>query len=98
MLTVTWRRCCRTRQQAAKNRRCPEASANRSPSVLIPITYSFFARLRKRNQTNVLYLTPAKVYSDLAMTPHAIRGGAPLVVSLLTAWITIAVPPLLNTE
>ena len=39
-----------------------------------------------------------KIYSGLLITPHAIRGGAPLVVSLLTAWITIAVPPLLKTE
>src|SRR5215471_4259625 len=34
-------------------------------------------------------------YSALAITPQAMRGGAPLSVELLTACTTSAVPPLL---
>src|SRR6516162_5213050 len=37
-------------------------------------------------------------YRGLAITPQAIRGGAPLSVELLTACTTSAVPPLLKTE
>src|ERR1700743_1059456 len=36
--------------------------------------------------------------AGLAMTAQAMRGGAALVASLATAWITMAVPPLLKTE
>jgi hypothetical protein len=37
-------------------------------------------------------------YSGLLMTAHAMRGGAVLDAPEATAWITIAVPPLLKTE
>jgi hypothetical protein len=39
-----------------------------------------------------------RYYSGFAMIPHAIRGGALLDAPVATAWITIAVPPLLKTE
>lgn len=39
-----------------------------------------------------------KSYSDLAITPQAIRGGAEPGSLELTAWITMAVPPSLKTE
>jgi len=32
------------------------------------------------------------------MSAQAMRGGAALLASVATAWITIAVPPLLKTE
>src|SRR5262249_36092043 len=34
----------------------------------------------------------------LVMRAQAMRGGAALLASVATAWITIAVPPLLKTE
>lgn len=37
-------------------------------------------------------------YSGLVITAQAIRGGAALDAPDATAWMTIAVPPLLNTE
>ena len=37
-------------------------------------------------------------YSGLLISPQAIRGGAVLEAPEATAWMTMAVPPLLNTE
>jgi hypothetical protein len=38
------------------------------------------------------------LYSGLLMMAQAMRGGAALEAPEATAWITMAVPPLLNTE
>jgi hypothetical protein len=37
-------------------------------------------------------------YSGLEITAQAMRGGAVLEAPEATAWMTMAVPPLLNTE
>jgi hypothetical protein len=37
-------------------------------------------------------------YSGLVISPQAIRGGAALEAPEATAWMTMAVPPLLKTE
>ena len=39
-----------------------------------------------------------RLYSGLVITPQAIRGGAVLEAPEATAWMTMAVPPLLKTE
>src|SRR5439155_1778599 len=42
--------------------------------------------------------TAAVNYPGLLTTAQAIRAGEPAAPGVATAWITIAVPPLLNTE